>query len=111
MIFINFFKLEKRSKKEVPTLVITNTRRNDCDEISDDGCDLDSSTRSSRPWANISHSDDDNNNESNVTPTLNNSIPRLDPELKFVNSTPLNHYNHQDELFNRKLRRNLTKSG
>jgi hypothetical protein len=55
--------------------------------------------------------DDDNNNESSVTPTLNNSIPRITPELKIINSTPLNHFNHQHEgLSSRKYRRDLTKS-
>lgn len=55
--------------------------------------------------------DDDNNNESNVTPTLNNSIPRITPELKIINSTPLNHFNHQHEgLSSRKYRRDLTRS-
>lgn len=56
-------------------------------------------------------SDDDNNNESSVTPTLNNSIPRITPELKIINSTPLNHFNHQHEgLSGRKYRRDLTRS-
>lgn len=110
MIFINFFKLDNKNENvpKVPTLVIT---RNCEDQASDDGFDLDSSINTRQSWANTSHSDDDNNNESNVTPTFNNSIPRNDPEMKIVNSTPLNHYNQQDGLFNRKLRRDLTKSG
>lgn len=59
----------------------------------------------------LSAADDDNNNESSVTPTLNNSIPRITPELKIINSTPLNHFNHQHEgLSSRKYRRDLTKS-
>lgn len=59
----------------------------------------------------LSAADDDNNNESSVTPTLNNSIPRVTPELKIINSTPLNHFNHQHEgLSSRKYRRDLTKS-
>lgn len=76
------------------------------DEDSDDG---DTSFRTSLNSSRISKVDDDNNNESNVTPTLNNSIPRVTPELKIVNSTPLNHYNHQDGLSSRKYRRDLTK--
>jgi hypothetical protein len=79
-----------------------------CDEDSDDG---DSSIRTSLNNSRVSKIDDDNNNESNVTPTLNNSIPRVTPDLKIVNSTPLNHYNHnsQDGLSSRKYRRDLTK--
>jgi hypothetical protein len=74
-----------------------------CDEDSDDG---DTSFRTSLNSSRMSKVDDDNNN---VTPTLNNSIPRVTPELKIVNSTPLNHYNHQDGLSSRKYRRDLTK--
>lgn len=56
-------------------------------------------------------SDDDNNNQNSSTPTLNNSIPRITPDLHFVNSTPLNHYNSgQDGLSGRKYRRDLTKA-
>jgi membrane-associated tyrosine- and threonine-specific cdc2-inhibitory kinase len=78
------------------------------DEDSDDESSFRTSMNSSRV-SKISHADDDNNNDSNVTPTLNNSIPRVTPEVKIVNSTPLNHYNHQDGLSNRKYRRDLTK--
>lgn len=76
------------------------------DEDSDDG---ESSFRTSLNSSRVSKIDDDNNNESNVTPTLNNSIPRVTPDLKIVNSTPLNHYNHQEGLSSRKYRRDLTK--
>lgn len=55
-------------------------------------------------------SDDDNNNQNTSTPTLNNSIPRITPDLHFVNSTPLNHFNTHDGLSNRKYRRDLTKA-
>lgn len=56
-------------------------------------------------------SDDGNNNDSSITPTLNNSIPRITPDLKIINSTPLNHFNHQlDGLSSRKYRRDLTRS-
>lgn len=59
-----------------------------------------------------SRSEEDNNNDSNTTtPTINNHIPRIfTPEIKIVNSTPLNHFNHQNGLSNRKFRRDLTKS-
>lgn len=78
----------------------------------EDSDDDDSSFRTSLNHSRVSkvsQVDSDNNNESNVTPTLNNSVPRITPEIKIVNSTPLNHYNHQDGLSNRKFRRDLTK--
>lgn len=78
----------------------------------EDSDDNESSFRTSLDnsrFSKVSQVDSDNNNESNVTPTLNNSVPRVTPELKIVNSTPLNHYNHQDGLSNRKFRRDLTK--
>lgn len=118
---LNFFKLKDTAKldsstqqqrrpqsKTNPVLIV-----NGFDENSDD--DEPSVKRSSAHngshLSRLSAADDDNNNESNVTPTLNNSIPRITPEIKIINSTPLNHYNHQHEgLSSRKYRRDLTKS-
>lgn len=105
----NFFKLEKKSIMTPSTRSSVQIRVNDFDEDSDDA---DSSIRTSvntSRASKISQVDDDNNNEKSVTPTLNNSIPRVSPTLKIVNSTPLNHYNHQNGLSNRKYRRDLTK--
>ncbi|XP_070492076.1 membrane-associated tyrosine- and threonine-specific cdc2-inhibitory kinase isoform X2 [Chironomus tepperi] len=80
------------------------------DENSDDDDSSFKALNNSRV-SKLSAADDDNNNESSVTPTLNNSIPRVTPELKIINSTPLNHFNHQHEgLSSRKYRRDLTKS-
>jgi hypothetical protein len=79
------------------------------DEDSDDGDVSFRTSMNNSRVSKVSQADDDNNNESNVTPTLNNSIPRVTPELKIVNSTPLNHYNNQDGLSSRKYRRDLTK--
>jgi hypothetical protein len=68
------------------------------------------SLNSSRLSKLSSNADDDNNNESNITPTLNNSIPRITPDPLFTNSTPLNHFGHaHDGLSNRKYRRDLTR--
>lgn len=105
----DFFKLEKTERiLTTPSRSKIRIRLNDYEEDSDDGdTSIKTSLNLSRV-SKISHTDDDNNNES-VTPTLNNSIPRVTPEIKIVNSTPLNHYNHQDGLSNRKYRRDLTK--
>lgn len=109
LLTYDFFKL-KKSKFDyavTPRRSMVEIRVQHYDEDSDDG---DSSFKTSLNLSRvsqISHADDDNNNESNVTPILNNSIPRITPEL--VNSTPLNHYNHQDGLSSRKFRRDLTK--
>lgn len=82
----------------------------DVDENSDDD-DSSFKTLNNSRVSKLSAADDDNNNESSITPTLNNSIPRVTPELKIINSTPLNHFNHQHEgLSSRKYRRDLTKS-
>lgn len=51
--------------------------------------------------------EDDNNNASNITPTLNNSIPRITPETKIANSTPLNH--HVNGFSLRKFKRDLSR--
>jgi hypothetical protein len=79
------------------------------DEHSDDES-FKTSLNNSR-MSKVSATDDDNNNECNITPTLNNSIPKVTPELKIINSTPLNHFNHGHEgVSSRKYRRDLTKS-
>ncbi|CRK92485.1 CLUMA_CG006049, isoform A [Clunio marinus] len=113
---IEFFKLKESSHKLLTTPSTKFSRKtnvkifiNHDDEDSDDGeISFRTSLETSR-LSKISQTDDDNNNESNVTPTLNNSVPRVTPEIKIVNSTPLNHYNHQDGLSSRKARRDLTK--
>lgn len=117
MLIFDFFKLRGSSSKlsndsfnarTLPEFYIQHV-----DEQSDveDEINCKSSANNSRLSKVSAASDDDNNNESNVTPTLNNSIPRVTPELKIINSTPLNHYNHQYEgLSSRKYRRDLTKS-
>ncbi|KAL7034499.1 hypothetical protein ACKWTF_007991 [Chironomus riparius] len=101
-------KIRKSSSFSKNDKIEINVRR--IDENSDD--DDDSSFKALNNSRVIKLSaDDDNNNESSVTPTLNNSIPRITPELKIINSTPLNHFNHQHEgLSSRKYRRDLTKS-
>lgn len=106
-----FFKLEKRGLNVLaaPGRSGIEIRLHNYDEDSDDGDSSFKTTLNNSRASRVSQPDDDNNNESNVTPTLNNSIPRVTPELKIVNSTPLNHYNQQDGLSNRKYRRDLTK--
>lgn len=102
----DFWKL--RSNRLIPAQNKVSIVLSHYNEDSDDG---DTSIRTSLNSSRVSKisADEDNNNKSNVTPTLNNSIPRVTPEVKIVNSTPLNHYNHQDSLSNRKYRRDLTK--
>lgn len=110
LIIINFFKLEKVEQNlATPARSQIRIRVQDYDEDSDDAdVSIRASLNNSRV-SKVSQTDDDNNNESNVTPTLNNSIPRITPELKIANSTPLNHFNHQEGLSSRKYRRDLTK--
>jgi membrane-associated tyrosine/threonine-specific cdc2-inhibitory kinase len=107
----DFFKLDKTGQKMIATparqISFRHTVEN-CDEHSDDD---DTSFRTSLNNSHLSKisrasADDDNNNE-NVTPTLNNSIPRVTPDIKIINSTPLNHH---EGLSHRKYRRDLTKS-
>lgn len=110
-VIFEFLKLEKMKQSSLST---TPSRPiiqiDDYDEDSDDN---EGSFRTSLSNSRVSKfsNDDDNNNDSNVTPTLNGSVPRITPELKLVNSTPLNHYNSQNGLSNRKLRRDLTRLG
>lgn len=107
----DFFKLDKTGQKMITTpghkIQFRHTVEN-CDEHSDDDeISFRTSLNSSR-LSKISRTsvDDDNNNE-NVTPTLNNSIPRVTPDVKIIISTPLNHH---EGLSHRKYRRDLTKS-
>lgn len=108
-----FLKLEKL--KQGATMTSTPLRSGvkihitNYEEDSDDNESSFRTSLSNSRVSKISQADSDNNNESNVTPTLNNSVPRITPEIKIANSTPLNHYNHQDGLSNRKFRRDLTK--
>ena len=104
-VIYEFFKLEKKAKYVAspatsgPRICVQNY-----DENSDDD-----SFRTSLNVSRVSKTsqvDDDNNNDSSVTPTLNNSIPRV----TIFNSTPLNHFNHQNGVSSRKgFRRDLTK--
>lgn len=111
VIFVvyDFFRLEKK------TQTVTTTPRSSiqiCVQNYDENSDDESSCRTSLNnsiVSKISQADDDNNNTSYVTPTLNNSVPRVTPELKIANSTPLNHFNNHDGLSSRKFRRDLTK--
>lgn len=108
----DFFTLRSNAQKfgNKPVLKKVEINVQNMNENSDDENSFKTSINNSL-MSKISATDDDNNNESNVTPTLNNSIPRVTPELKIINSTPLNHYNHQHEsLSNRKYRKDLTKS-
>lgn len=106
---LDFFKLEKKVSVSTSTPIRSKVRImvQDYDEHSDDETSFRTSLNTSH-FSKVSSNDDDNNNESNVTPTFNNSIPRVTPEL-IVNSTPLNHFNVQDGLSSRKYRRDLTK--
>lgn len=109
-IIYEFFKLEKKENVVVST---PRGRVHICvqnyDENSDDDISFRTSLDTSRASKN-SQIDDDNNNETNITPTLNNSIPRITPEIMIANSTPLNHFHHSNGLSSRKgFRRDLTK--
>jgi hypothetical protein len=100
--------MSQRSAKIVNSGVQINIQH--VDENSDDETSFRTSLNNSRV-SKLSVDDDNNNENRNVTPTLNNSIPRVTPELKIINSTPLNHHNYQHEgLSSRKYRRDLTKS-
>lgn len=108
----NFFKLRDKNQR---SLDISMSQRyintHPIDEVSDTE-DLSFKTSVNTSRISKLSSDDDNNNQntSTSTPTLNNSIPRITPDLNFVNSTPLNHYNTQESISNRKYRRDLTKA-
>lgn len=107
----NFFVLEKEKQK----IDNSGTSENFINIYNEESSHVHDTSFTTFPSneSNISHSDDDNNNDSNnTTPTLNHHhIPRVfTPEIKIVNSTPLNHFNHQNGLSNRKFRRDLTKS-
>lgn len=109
-IIYEFFKLEKKGHV-APLRPRSGVRIcvQNYDENSDDDTSFKTSLNTSRA-SKASHLDDDNNNDSNITPTLNNSIPRITPELLIVNSTPLNHMHHQNGLSSRKgFGRALTK--
>lgn len=111
LLTYDFFKLEKNKFDRVLTpRNPIEIRVDHCGEDSDDGnVSFKTSLNLSRT-SKISNTDDDNNNESNVTPTLNNSIPRITPEIHIAaNSTPLNHFNQQDGLSSRKYRRDFAK--
>lgn len=109
LFVFNFFQLRGSASKA--TQYRSDIYVHHIDENSDVEPDFKSSSVNSSRVEKMSTADDDNNNESNVTPTLNNSIPRVTPEIKIINSTPLNHYNHQyDGMSSRKYRRDLTKS-
>lgn len=77
-------------------------------EDSDDDNFLANISKNTSKMSKSSIEDDDNNNKSNVTPTLNVSIPRITPDAKIANSTPLNHMNG---LTNKKLRRKCFELG
>lgn len=111
MMISNFFVLDNLSRRSTHfTEPILPEKSNRYNETNSDLCNTSFTTFSANE-SNISRSDDDNNNDSNTTtPTLNNQVPRITPEIKIVNSTPLNHFNHQNGLSNRKFRRDLTKS-
>lgn len=108
-LILDFFKLEKQAtvSSSIPIRSKVRIMVRDYDEHSDDETSFRTSLNTSHV-SKVSANDDDNNNESSITPTFNNSIPRITPEL-IVNSTPLNHFNGQDGLSSRKYRRDLTK--
>ncbi|KAG5682301.1 hypothetical protein PVAND_011661 [Polypedilum vanderplanki] len=110
LFVFNFFQLKDKTKKSYKYNIPANNIGNisDDDESNTKSLSIHNSSRLSQ--ISIADDDDDSNNESNVTPTLNNSIPRITPEIKIINSTPLNHYNHQNQVSSRKFRRDLTKS-
>lgn len=87
-----------------PTFAINDEKMNDfSDEENFQLSSMNSSFNLSSRTGNTE--DDDNNNASNITPTLNNSIPRVTPEIKIANSTPLNH--HANGFTLRKFKRDL----
>jgi hypothetical protein len=104
----NFFKLRDRTQNTLNT----SQRFINAHPMDENSDTEDFSFKTSANNSRISKlsSDDDNNNQNSSTPTLNNSIPRITPDLHFVNSTPLNHYNTQEGNSNRKYRRDLTKA-
>lgn len=104
----NFFKLRDRTQ----TSLDTSQRYINTSPIDENSDTEDLSFKASANNSRISKlsSDDDNNNQNSSTPTLNNSIPRITPDLYLVNSTPLNHFNTQESLSSRKYRRDLTKA-
>lgn len=111
-IVYEFFKLEKKAQPASPQPPRSGIRI--CVQNYEENSDDDSSFRTSINTSRVSKAstqiDDDNNNDSNITPTLNNSIPRITPELLIVNSTPLNRFHHHSALSNRKgFRRDLEK--
>lgn len=116
LLVYNFFKLRDDSQRSLNSsstsskVFINNVQH--IDENSDtDDLSFKTSLNNSRVSKLSSNVDDDNNNDSSITPTLNKSIPRITPEfLQFTNSTPLNHFNSsQDGQSNRKFRRDLTR--
>lgn len=111
MMIYNFFVLDNSSRKTKTYIASPQEITNRFNETNSDFCDTSFKTFPTNE-SNVSRSDDDNNNDdsNNTTPTMNNQIPRITPEIKIVNSTPLNHFNHQNGLSNRKFRRDLTKS-
>lgn len=112
----NFFKLRDATQNQVkiqtPDLNESFKNYNYLDENSDveDVSFKASTANNSRISKLSSNSDDDNNNDSSITPTLNKSIPRITPIHNFTNSTPLNHYNSQENNSNRKYRRDPTRA-
>ena len=109
--FLSLETTKKCSTKSQPTIKKPTFAINDekVDDFSDDENFQLSSINSSINISNRSRNvdEDDNNNESNVTPTLNSSIPRVTPEAKIANSTPLNHYANGFTL--RKFKRDLSR--
>lgn len=109
-IVVDFFKLDKKTQTVATTARSSSIQIcvQDYDENSDDESSCRTSLNNSRV-SKISQADDDNNNTSYVTPTLNNSVPRITPEIKIANSTPLNHFTDHDGLSSRRYRRDVTK--
>lgn len=107
-LILDFFKLEKAAPVTSSTPVRSKVRIlvHDYDEHSDD----ETSFRTSLNTSHVSKASTNDDDNKNITPTFNSSIPRVTPEL-IVNSTPLNHFNGQDGLSNRKYRRDLSKLG
>lgn len=113
----NFFKLRDNTQSSLndSSRIYNNSNVNNIQNIDENSDTEDVSFKTSANTSRISkissNIDDDNNNESSITPTLNKSIPRITPELHFTNSTPLNHYNNShDGNSNRKYRRDLTRA-
>lgn len=115
LLVYNFFKLRDNSQRSFNTSMsskISVSNVQPIDENSDiEDLSFKTSANNSRVSKLSSNVDDDNNNDSSITPTLNNSIPRITPEFQqFTNSTPLNHYNtSNDGQANRKFRRDITR--